>query len=764
MKQSTNKKGKSLEDILKQHDVELTSGWAKLASLVMAYEGIEWKEAGAKARDLLNSGKGEAQNYIKEVRSHFTVLPSSKTKGRSKTKSKTKTKKTKVKAKRDRFSTNYRRLLKIAPQLEDELLSGQDVYGSSEVTGYFDLTIELISTDKSGFYIFLEQSLTMPDGENVPDPGMLVLVNVKDQTAEALTFQNQFGSSEVYPDGHNKRKLVRPEEKKSQNYYLEKWLLKLINQNHFVKFEDFEPENEIIEAEVRQMEGEVPEPSKSIESIHEELSFMDEDVIAEIKELAVNSILDEVIQTVLKDGKSKQPKIRAVARYFLIKRINESMLGVTVEYPSFGEIRQDYEKLVAEQNKSREVDKLAKEMATETKVNESDIAETVKHWTKLTAVIQNVEGLEYEQAKEKALELKKSGNAEDYVITAFNRKYASGNNQLYRLNYQQLLRLIPSLSKGKIKDQSGEIKRQKDQDELRLKYEGMDTTVKSVEVLSIEKVKKNEIQILAINKASKKTWLLTRNGNFDGKSDYEHDSASTSERLKANQELGNWLKVMLHYGSEDINKNSPKSDDFEHPIAKLLKKHPIAIEWSEGSTDENLGVGSIEKLENKFLSYNYPKKELQGYAKTKVWFRGYEWYVRIDLSPNEGDYYPKNMNLLEWLKKGDPNFNWEQFSDHEKSGKSKDKKADKIPDFKVGKVKLVDAHIKAGLDQKDIDWINKHKRGMTITPLKEMKNKTKSFAADMVQQALKPGWRISKTGKLYWENRSNRSDLTNEGI
>lgn len=87
-----------------------------------------------------------------------------------------------------------------------------------------------------------------------------------------------------------------------------------------------------------------------------------------------------------------------------------------------------------------------------------------------------------------------------------------------------------------------------------------------------------------------------------------------------------------------------------------------------------------------------------------------------------------------------------------------------IPDFEVGKVKLVAAHIKAGLDQEDIDWINKNQRGMTITPVVHMNNKTKSFEVDMGKQALKPGFRISKTGKLYREYRSNRSDLTDQGL
>ncbi|MGC9309800.1 MAG: hypothetical protein ACP5D2_03855 [Candidatus Nanoarchaeia archaeon] len=34
-----------------------------------------------------------------------------------------------------------------------------------------------------------------------------------------------------------------------------------------------------------------------------------------------------------------------------------------------------------------------------------------------------------------------------------------------------------------------------------------------------------------------------------------------------------------------------------------------------------------------------------------------------------------------------------------------------------------------------------------------------NFLRDIKRQALAPGKRISKTGKIYWETRRNRSDL-----
>ncbi len=824
MGQSQNKSSKSIEDILKQTNVELTSMWAKLASLISVYEDIQWKEASAKARELLED-KENAIAYLKEVRA--IVNPQRKEKAATTKKSTQK----KGKTKRDRFSSNYRRLLKIAPKLEEELLSERELYGKSKVTGYQDFNLELLSKNKRGYYLSMSHYYKQ-NGDLISDPDMVILVNIETKTVEALTFQNAIVYTEVY-DNYMKPKLVNNKEKRSQNAFLETWLTNLINQGHQIEFEEDEDDTEIIEPTTDKVDDTIEdvkfltdmEPyaldeksklhimsligqmtfedaakglvdfdsstksamgkfirkgieerlnflaaeSEKSETNQPDVSFMDDKVISEIRTTVETTILDTAINMVLDDLKSEEPKLRAVARYFYVKRINDSPLGIQLVYPTQDEIKKDYEKLVERITKVASAEILAENMAIENTQNDESVAETVKHWTKLASVIQKVEGLTFEKAKEKALKLKESGEAENYVLTAFNRQSLSGVNQLYKLNYQQLLRLIPMLAIGDIKDASGTIKRDRDEDLLSLKFEGMEPISKTVGTLSIQKIKKNDIQIIAINKAAKKIWLLSRNGDFESKTNYDLNSASADEKLKANKELGNWLKVQLHYGFGGIDKRSPKSDDFEHPVAILLKEHPIVIEWSEGLQQENIALASLEKLELKLKKANYPKERGQGYSKTKVWFRDYPNYVRIDLSKNESDYDPSGMNLLEWLEKGDPSFNWKQFSETTINNDPQEEDSDdevnkKIPDFEVGKVKLVEAHIKAGLTQKDIDKLNKVKRGLTITAVTNMKNNTESFFADMSQQAMKPGLRISKTGKLYRENRSNRSDLTDGGL
>lgn len=744
MEQSKNKSSKSVEDILKQTDIELTGSWAKLASLIMAYEGTKWSEAGEKARSLLKDSRVKALDYLKEVRAVF--IPQQKTKAEP----------PKKKLRREREFMNYRRLLKIAPELEMMLLSGKTVYGKSKVTGYMDFNLELINQNKRGYYIAISHYYKQ-NGDMVPDPDMVIRVDLDHEFIEALTFQNSRTYNEVY-DNYLNPQAVKPKEKKSQNAFLDTWLRNLIKQGHQIEFEDFEEDEPIVDIKPVSKEKSKKEKTESIEL---DLSFMDEKIISEIRETAENSSLENIIQTVTGTGKGKNSKLRTVAQYFFIKRLNESSLGVTIGYPTYGEIRQDYEKLVKEQEKIAKADELAEKLTNETVIDDSSIVETAKSWTKLASVIQKVEGLDYEKAKTKALKLKKSKNAEDYVIRAFNRKSVSGVNQLYKLNYQKLLRLIPALSNGAIEDKSGIIKIKKEKDVLKLNFEGMEPIKKTVHTLSIQEVKKKGIQIIAINRIGRKIWLLSRNGDFDSKSNYNHDTANAEDKLKANQELNSWLKVMLHYGFELSKKAENKQ---ENEIQTLLQKSPIIIEWSEGTNDENIEIDSLEDLQKKLRSFGFTDRPNETYIKNKIWFRGYSSWARIDLAKSEGNYDPNIQDLKEWLDEYEPNFDWSVFSKTENKDKSGQEEDNEIPDFEVGKVKLVGAHIKAGIDQKDIDYINKNKKGLTITPLSDMKNKTKNFGADLSKQALKPGFRISKTGKLYYENRSNRSDLTDGGL
>lgn len=87
-----------------------------------------------------------------------------------------------------------------------------------------------------------------------------------------------------------------------------------------------------------------------------------------------------------------------------------------------------------------------------------------------------------------------------------------------------------------------------------------------------------------------------------------------------------------------------------------------------------------------------------------------------------------------------------------------------IPDFEPGQVKLTETHIEHGVTQEMIDYINKNKTNVVVIPRKTaMIYNTKDKKADLAKKAQMPGFRLSKTGKFYYEGRSNRSDRTRDG-
>ncbi len=90
--------------------------------------------------------------------------------------------------------------------------------------------------------------------------------------------------------------------------------------------------------------------------------------------------------------------------------------------------------------------------------------------------------------------------------------------------------------------------------------------------------------------------------------------------------------------------------------------------------------------------------------------------------------------------------------------------AKKIPDFELGQVQYTEEHKKAGVKKKDINWINKHKQGLVLIPKEKMNYNTKNESFDKALHAEKPGMRLSRYGKIYYEGRSNRADLSSNGL
>src|SRR5690606_4078742 len=150
---------------------------------------------------------------------------------------------------------------------------------------------------------------------------------------------------------------------------------------------------------------------------------------------------------------------------------------------------------------------------------------------------------------------------------------------------------IPDLSEGKVSEVTGQIRRRDDSDSLALDYEGMEPINGSVHTLSIAETAKGKsgILIVALNRRSKKAWVLVSSGKFDILTDYDHESASESQTHKVNKEFGAWLKIKLHYKfkgipNEPIEEKDDQEDnwdndvnnkipDFEPGKVKLVEAH-----------------------------------------------------------------------------------------------------------------------------------------------------------------------------------------------
>ncbi len=63
-------------------------------------------------------------------------------------------------------------------------------YAKSSVSGYMDLNLDLLEQTSDNTIIALSHYYKHPSGDMIPDPDMTIRVNLSDQTAEALTYQD----------------------------------------------------------------------------------------------------------------------------------------------------------------------------------------------------------------------------------------------------------------------------------------------------------------------------------------------------------------------------------------------------------------------------------------------------------------------------------------------------------------------------------------------------------------------------------------------
>lgn len=277
----------TLEEILSLTNDELLSNWSRLASLIKSYEGIPWDVARPKAIDLMQYGK--AVDYIAQVRDivsgKVVVKKEEPIQEEQKKPARTKKSNSLIPKVTDVHQSNYIKLLRVVPDLEQRILSGKEVYGKSKRTGFMDFNLELIHQDKTGYYLAISHYYK-ENGDMIADPDMVVLVNLKHQTVIPLSYQDRYKYKTTYDDIYH-RKLINVKELKAQSSFLSFWLGNLKKQGHKIKWEDPDGTGELHkEQPPKQTEPETPVIEISSETFESSQSVEIEEILKYWKRFA----------------------------------------------------------------------------------------------------------------------------------------------------------------------------------------------------------------------------------------------------------------------------------------------------------------------------------------------------------------------------------------------------------------------------------------------------------------------------------------------
>ena len=89
----------------------------------------------------------------------------------------------------------YKRLIRVIPNLYSIKESGK-----SEVPGFMDFNLDILQRNDDLLRIAISHYYKHTSGDMIADPDMEILVNRKDETAEALTYQDTYGYQKVYSE------------------------------------------------------------------------------------------------------------------------------------------------------------------------------------------------------------------------------------------------------------------------------------------------------------------------------------------------------------------------------------------------------------------------------------------------------------------------------------------------------------------------------------------------------------------------------------
>lgn len=144
------------------------------------------------------------------------------------------------------YSAIYKKLMQIIPDLIKHIEAGKDSGKSVKDPkgGLMDLNFDYLGKDKKGNYLIALSHLFEQNGDMVPDPDMQIRILPEMEMAEAMTFQDQYGYQEVYPDQGDGKEYVDLRRKKELNQFLSQWLTNIIKQGHKIDLTQEESEIE----------------------------------------------------------------------------------------------------------------------------------------------------------------------------------------------------------------------------------------------------------------------------------------------------------------------------------------------------------------------------------------------------------------------------------------------------------------------------------------------------------------------------------------
>lgn len=234
----------SLEENLLLSNEELTSNWAKLSSLIRAYENIHWDSAQKKARELLK--EKTAIHYIEQIRNEIANVGYEYTSNNNQVVKKgisignsLITPNSKIiyqTIEEENFRLICELIYDICFQFEQAKNNQSPLFGTGSVTGFPDIHIEYLHFKKGEFYfrLFSQKQLS---NNVVFDPEMKLKIDFNTSAIFPLSYQDRNVQKDVYK--HLKDNVfVDLKERKFQDQYLNRWLKQLIDYGYEIEWDD----------------------------------------------------------------------------------------------------------------------------------------------------------------------------------------------------------------------------------------------------------------------------------------------------------------------------------------------------------------------------------------------------------------------------------------------------------------------------------------------------------------------------------------------